>query len=350
MDETGQPVYGTQPTAPPPMSSAAPPPAQPPYQPPYPPYPPTPAPAEPAKRGRGWLVALAFIAVFLAGAVAVCAWAATFIGTQPPPVAGDAIALIHIDGVISGTGSNVVTPEGVLDQLESADNDRRVKAILLRIDSPGGTVAASEEIAAEIARARKPVVASIGDVGASGAYMIASQCDSVVAAPGSTVGSIGVILEVADLQGLLTKLGVKFAVITAGTYKDIGSPYRSLTATETEMLQEQVDLSYEQFINIVAAGRKMPKAEVRELATGFAWVGTQAKDLGLVDELGNYNDAIDVAAKLGKIKGEPQIVTYARTNYLDALNALIGLSSKLDRIGAALEAKDLSTSGPALSR
>jgi protease-4 len=350
MDETGQPVYGTQPLAPPPVFSAAPPPAQPPYQPAYPPYAPMQEPAGPSKHGRGWLIALGIIALFFIGAVAVCGWAASFAGTQPSPVAGDAIALIHIDGVIAGTGSNVVTPEGVLDELKSAEDDRRVKAILLRIDSPGGTVAASEEIASEIARASKPVVASIGDVGASGAYMVASQCDSVVAAPGSTVGSIGVILEVADLQGLLSKLGVKFAVITAGAYKDIGSPYRSLTATETEMLQEQVDLSYEQFIDLVAVGRNMPKDEVRGLATGFAWVGTQAKDLGLVDELGNYNDAIDVAAKLGKIKGEPQIVTYEQSSYLDALSALIGLSSKLDRIGAALETKNLSTSGPALSR
>ena len=352
MDESRQPVAGAQPTAPPVVPPPVPPTAPPAYgsaypgSPGYPPYQPAP---ESPKRGTGWIVALAIVGIFFVGVAAVCAWMASIVGTRPVTT-GDAIALIHIDGVISGTGSGMVTPESVLGQLKQAEDDGRVKAILLRVDSPGGTVAASEEIAAEVARVGKPVVASIGDVGASGAYMVASQCDSVVAAPGSTVGSIGVILEVADLQGLLSKLGVKFAVIHAGEYKDIGSPYRSMTATETAMLQEQVDLSYEQFIDLVAKGRKMPKDEVRELATGFAWVGTEAKSLGLVDQIGNYNDAIDAAAKLGKISGTPEIVEYSTLDYFEALNALIGLSSRLDRIGAALENNDVSASAPALSR
>lgn len=345
MDEIAQPVPGA--SAYPPQQAPAYPPQQPPAHPPYQAAPPV-SPA-PRPRGRGWLIALAALGIFLIGTVAMCAWAGSIVGTGGRAVTGDAIALIRIDGVIAGTGSSAVTPEDVLDQLDQADRDNRVKAILLRIDSPGGTVAASEEIASEVARARKPVIASIGDIGASGAYMVASQCDAIVASPGSSVGSIGVILEVANLRELLDKLGVEFAVITAGEYKDIGSPYRSLTTTETKLLQEQVDIYYGQFIDLVAEGRKMPTAKVRELATGFAWAGTEAKRLGLVDELGNYNDAVAAAAKLGKISGRPQIVEYGRQDYLDALNALIGLSARLDRIGAALE-KSPALSGPALSR
>lgn len=358
MDETGQPPQNTPAYGAPAYGTPACPqqpagysPQQPPgYAPPpmYVPYQPPAAPSE-RKRSKGWLIALVIVGVFFVGTIVMCAWLASFSTTEDFGATSDAVALIHIDGVIAGTGTSAVTPEEILYQLDQAEKDDYVKAILLRIDSPGGTVAASEEIAREVARAGKPVVASIGDSGASGAYMVASQCDAIVAAPGSAVGSIGVILQVANLQQLLDKLGVKFAVITAGKYKDIGSPYRSLTTTETKLLKEQVDIDYEHFIELVAEGRKMTKDEVRELATGFAWAGSQAKTLGLVDEIGNYNDAVDRAAKLGKIDGEPEIVEFGQDDYLGALSSLVGLASKLDRIGAALEMNPASTGTP-LSR
>ena len=176
--------------------------------------------------------------------------------------------------------------------------------------------------------------------------MVSSQADWIISAPGSDVGSIGVILEVSNLEGLLDKLGVKFAVITAGEYKDIGSPYRSMTATETKMLQEQVDLVYNQFIDYVAKGRKMPRDKVKELATGMAWAGTEAKGLGLVDQIGTYNDAVDKAARLGKIQGEPEIIEYQRGMYSDLLSALLGASAKLDTIAAALKTDGAATDRP----
>ncbi len=333
----GQPVYGSAPYGPPPYG---PPPGYPPYQPPQP----------PASRGRGWIVALGIIGVFFIGAIVVCAWFGSLISDSEPMLAGDAIALIRIDGVISGTSGGVssdsVTPESVLDQLQQAEDDNRVRVIILRVDSPGGTAAASEEIATEVARVKKPVVVSIGDVGASGAYMVSSQADWIISAPGSNVGSIGVILQVANLEGLLDKLGVDFAVITAGKYKDVGSPYRSLTPTETQLLQEQVDIIYEQFIDFVAKGRKMPKDKVRELATGFAWAGTEAKDLGLVDQIGTYNDAVHKAASLGKISGKPQIIEYGGGTYIDLLDMILGVSAKLDTIATALKPGTASTSPP----
>ena len=248
---------------------------------------------------------------------------------------GDSIALIHVDGAIAGTGSTydgVVTPEYMLDQLDQALADDSVKAILLRIDSPGGTVAASQEISLAVRRANeeKPVVASIGDIGASGAYMVAAQCDEIVAAPGSMVGSIGVIMEIPNVAGLLDKLGVEFTVLTQGENKDVGSPYRSVTPTETVMLNEQMAIAYDQFIADVAEGRGMDEAEVRELATGWAWLGSEAIDLGLVDSLGNYDDAVNRAAELGGIDGDPYIVTYEPVYAIeDLIYDLIGLSSQL---------------------
>lgn len=244
---------------------------------------------------------------------------------------GEGIALIHIDGAIAGTGTiydGVISPEYVLDQLDQALADSSVSAIMLRIDSPGGTVAASQEIALAVERAAgvKPVVASIGDIGASGAYMVAAQCDEIVASPGSTVGSIGVIMQIPNVSGLLEKLGVEFTVLTEGEMKDAGSPYRSVTATESAMLQEQMAMIHDQFIADVARGRGLSESEVRELATGWAWLGTEALGLGLVDSLGNYDDAVDRAAELGGIEGEPYIVTYESVYTVeDLLWGMLGL-------------------------
>jgi protease-4 len=261
-----------------------------------------------------WAIGIVIVLVLL-GLVS-CAIIALLVPTgDVASLTGDSIALIRIDGVIAGTGTmydGVTSPEYFLDQLDQALADDSVKAILLRVDSPGGTVAASQEISLAIRRAveEKPVVVSVGDVCASGAYMAASQCDEIVASPGSSVGSIGVIMEIPNVEGLLEKLGVEFTVLTEGEYKDAGSPFRSITETETAMLERQLALVREQFVADVAEGRGMSEAEVDELATGWVWLGSEALELGLVDSLGNYDDAVDRAAELGGIEGDPYIVTY----------------------------------------
>lgn len=252
---------------------------------------------------------------------------------------GENVALIHITGIIAGTGNEfdgVVTPERVLSQLDQAVADPTVQAILLRIDSPGGTVAASQEIAIEVARAseEKPVVVSVGDVAASGAYMVAAQADEIVASPTSAIGSIGVITQIPNVAGLLDKLGIEFTILTAGEYKGAGSAFRSLTPTETALIQTEVDVAYEEFIRVVAEGRDMTEDEVREMATGFAWSAILAKDKGLVDKLGTYNDAVDRAAELGGIVGEPGIVTYDVLRYENLLDLLLGVSASLERLGS----------------
>lgn len=250
---------------------------------------------------------------------------------------GDSIAVIHIEDTIQGGRVGSGSPEYVLDQLDQALADDSVKAILLRIDSPGGTVAASQEITLAVRRAaeEKPVVTSVGDVCASGAYMVASQSDEIMASPGSTVGSIGVIMEVANVEELLNKIGVNFTTLTYGEYKDAGSMYRSLTETETAMLNAELTTIADQFIADVAEGRGMSEDEVRELATGWAWVGSEALDLGLIDSLGNYNDAVDRAAELGGIEGEPNIVSYEYVDPLAGLwSQLLGVLSPADQLDA----------------
>lgn len=302
------------------------------YAPPQPPI--------PTKSSVGWKVFLAVIAVMLLCAISCCGLCLAAVGSggsNGSASFGDSIAVIHIDGVIAGTGSSVdgvITPEEFLGKLDQAASDSNVKAVLLRIDSPGGTVAASQEIATEVARFEKPVIASVGDVGASGAYMVASQCDEIVANRTSTVGSIGVISEIPNVAGLLEKVGVEFTVLTAGEFKDAGSPYRSLTTSETALIQEEVDFAYDEFVQIVADGRGMSVGEVRKLATGWAWSGVKAKDLGLVDTLGTYEDAIDRAAKLGGIEGDPALISYDQYSVTDVVRGLIGLTDRLDRIGA----------------
>lgn len=250
---------------------------------------------------------------------------------------GDAVGVIPLDGEIAGTasGTGIVTPQDFLDMLNKAEKDSRVKAIVLRVDSPGGTVAASEEISTYVKQGKKPIVVSIGDVGASGAYMVSSQADKIIALPGSAVGSIGVISEIPNVSGLLDKIGVQFVVIQAGKYKSAGSPYRPLTPAETALIQGEVDDVYGQFIDIVAQGRHLPRSQVESMATGWAWNGDQAKKLGLVDEIGTYNDALAAAAKLGGIKdGQYQVISYETPALGGLLSSVLGLERQLSNLSA----------------
>ncbi len=201
------------------------------------------------------------------------------------------------------------------------------------MDSPGGTVAASEECATYVEECTKPVIVSVGDVGASGAYMISSQADEIWANPGSSVGSIGVIAQIPNVQKLLDTVGIDFQIIKAGKYKDAGSPYRPLTEEESGLIQGEVDEAYDQFIDIVAKGRKMDRAKVEELATGLTWSGVTAKELGLVDEVGTYRDALDAAAELGGIKGDYRVITYEE-DIQQLLGRLLSLKSAFGGLDA----------------
>ncbi|MFU8890308.1 MAG: signal peptide peptidase SppA [Anaerosomatales bacterium] len=295
------------------------------------------APPAPERSSTGWRWFIGAVVVLLLAAFA-CSFVAFWAYDSGPTIrtSGGSVALLYLDGVIAGTGSvynGIITPEYFVDQLQQADDDPSVRAILIRVDSPGGTVAASQEISMEIARIEKPIVVSVGDICASGAYMISSQCDEIVATPTSSVGSIGVIAQIPNVEGLLDTLGIEFTVLTAGEYKDAGSPYRSMTATETALFEEYIDVAYREFIDIVAEGRSLPADEVEEMATGWMWPGMVAREMGLVDSLGTFNDALDRAAELGGIEGEPNVVTYIADDYSGLLRSLIGFGSRLERLG-----------------
>ncbi len=227
---------------------------------------------------------------------------------------GDYIYEIRLEGVISADnysglfGEETVTPEEIISQLDEAEGNPNVKAILLRVNSPGGSPAASQEIYEEIGKMEKPVVVSVSDTCASGAYYISCAADRIVANRSSSVGSIGVIMQIPNYEDLYEKLGIKYTTIKQGKYKDVGSSDRPITAEEMELFEAQLEEIYRQFISDVAEARNMEVSEVEKLATGWVFLGTEALELGLIDDIGNYKDAIDMAAELGGIEGEPNII------------------------------------------
>ncbi|MBI5181773.1 MAG: signal peptide peptidase SppA [Nitrospirae bacterium] len=224
-------------------------------------------------------------------------------------IGGEKIAIINIKGIIVDSKSTV-------KEIRKYADNPSVKAILIRVDSPGGGVVASQEIYEALKWSKeikqKKVITSMGTVAASGGYYVACASDLIVANPGTLTGSIGVIMEFASLEGLFRKIGVEGVVIKSGKHKDIGSPFRGLTKEERELLQGIIDDVYVQFVNAVAEGRRMKPEAVRGFADGRIFTGRQAKELGLVDELGTMQDAINLAAKLGGIKGEPDIIEKER--------------------------------------
>ncbi len=217
--------------------------------------------------------------------------------------AGEKVAILEIKGVI-------LDPQPVIERLIKLRKNPKVKAIVLRIDSPGGGVGPSQEIYAEVRKTQreKKVLVSVGSVAASGGYYVACAADKILANPGSITGSIGVIVESMNVEDLLQKIGLKSMVVKSGRLKDVGSPFRPMTEEEKNLLQGVLDSVHDQFIRAVAEGRKLPVEQVRELADGRIFSGDQARQLGLVDELGTLEDAVEEAAKLAGIQGEPEVI------------------------------------------
>lgn len=227
----------------------------------------------------------------------------------------NAIAVVEIYGPVRITqrkSLRAANSDRIVRRLRSLSHRSDVKAVLLRINSPGGSVAAIQEIYNEVINLRKSgkvVVASLADIAASGGYYIASAADKIVANPGTLTGSVGVIFELVQAQELMKKIGVKIETIKSGKHKDIGSITRELTPEERQILQTLINNAYEQFVNAIATGRNIPKEKVLEFADGRIFTGEQAKTLGIVDEIGSRIDAINLAAKLAGIEGTPHIIT-----------------------------------------
>ncbi len=272
------------------------------------------------------------------------------------PGFGRKVGLVRIEGVIySGAGQGGLlggsgaASERVIRMLELARKDNSIKSIVIRVNSPGGSAAASQEIYNEILRVRrsgKKVTVSMGDVAASGGYYVSAAADRIYADPATITGSIGVIMETADLHVLLNRLGIELGSIKSGKHKDMGSISRPLTPEERQILQQLINDVFEQFVMDVHKGRKIPLEKIKELADGRIFTGRQAKALRLVDELGGLEDALRAAARDAGIKGEFEVKEYEQKSFLGELlsetemsftgysraDLLMGLARRLLRI------------------
>ena len=266
-----------------------------------------------------------FLAFVLGFALPVCSCVGTGavtlgalgqIGQQPLPGSvgtGDAVAVIQLDGAITSAPQDYftttgITPGRVRSLLDQADANPAIKAVVVRVNSPGGSVVASDEIYSALRAYEKPVVVSMGDTAASGGFYIACGGDYMMAHPDTLTGSIGVISQFFNAEELLDKVGVEAVVITTGEFKDIGSLYRDMTEEEREIWRGILDQVYEDFVTVVAEARDLPKEDVREVADGSVFTGQQALEMGLVDGVGTRQAAIDKAAELGDIEGEPRVI------------------------------------------
>jgi protease-4 len=237
---------------------------------------------------------------------------------------GRRIALVEIHGVMTEAESTV-------RQLKHYARDESIPAIVLRINTPGGTAAVAQEIYEQIDKVRqdgKKVVASMGPLAASGGYYVACAADTIVANPATLTGSIGVQMQLPRTDELFRKIGVEFRVVKSGPHKDIGSPHRPMTEEERRILQGVIDDSYEQFVDVIVAGRELPREEVLAVADGRIFTGRQAHELGLVDEIGTYEEAIIMAARMVGIEGEPRVIRERRRRE-DLFDILFQLAGRL---------------------
>lgn len=246
---------------------------------------------------------------------------------------GDAVAIVRVEGTITSSDSvefsGGATSGLVIADLQAAINDPTVKAIVLRVDSPGGTVTGSSQIYEVIREIDKPVVVSMAGLAASGGYQISAPADYIFARPDTLTGSIGVIMTLFNAEELINEVGVDVILITSGPNKAMGSTWEELDPTQQEIFEGLIDETYEDFVRIVADGRNLDIVNVRELADGRIYSGRQAVDNGLADELGNLNDAIVKAAELGGIVGEPRLVEFEHIPSFRDL--LLGAGSRLNQ-------------------
>lgn len=239
---------------------------------------------------------------------------AAFFGAPASLTSGERIGVIEIVGPI-------ISSDRAVQSIVDFRVDDSIKGVILRVDSPGGGVGPSQEIYTEIKRlaASKPVVVSMGSVAASGGYYVSLPAQKIMANPGTLTGSIGVIMGFTNYQDLLEKIGLKSDVVKSGEHKDIGSPVRPMTDEDREILQNLINDVHQQFVEHVAEGRDLDYAKAAELADGRIYSGRQAKDLGLVDELGSFRDAVNLIATMTSIEGEPDLIypPEPRKNFVD---------------------------------
>jgi protease-4 len=253
--------------------------------------------------GRRLTVVVATLLVFVAVAALFLAAGSWRRGSNGTGIFGPRVAIVELEGLIAET-------DDLVRDLRQHRENPNVKAVVVRINSPGGVVGPTQEIYDQLLRLRKagkPVVASLGAVAASGGYYVAVGADKIYANPGSLTGSIGVIMQMANVDALMKKVGVDYVVVKAGQFKDIGNIARPMTPDERRVLQALLDDVHGQFIDAVAVGRKLPREQVVQFADGRVFSGSQALALKMVDAMGGLEDAVNAAAKLAGIQGTPPV-------------------------------------------
>jgi protease-4 len=274
-----------------------------------------------ASRARSLLLGAGLAALLLVVFV-VTVWILMAVLEDGALPGGPRVAVVEIEGIILD-GDHVVR-----ELLDYAENPA-VKAVVVRVNSPGGVVAPTQEIYSAVQRVRKagkPVVASFGAVAASGGYYVGAATNRIFANPGTLTGSIGVVMQMANVEGLLKKVGVEYVVVKAGAYKDVGNFARTMTPEERRILQALLDDVHGQFIAAVAQGRGLEESAVRAVADGRIYSGAQAKSLKLVDDLGGFEEAVEAAGKLGGIPGKPKLILpRKRFSFTDLLKSELGI-------------------------
>ncbi|MBU4492324.1 MAG: signal peptide peptidase SppA [Euryarchaeota archaeon] len=245
-------------------------------------------------------------------------------------ISRDRVEVIYVQGVmLTGSipiGFGIATSEEITKSLKDASDDDGVKAIVMRINSPGGSPAAAEEIVAAMKKIKKPIVISMGDVAASAAYYISAPADRIIANPATITGSIGVIWVFQNRSAFYEKDGSSFYISKSGEFKDMGGDWRGLSDEEKRYADQTIAEVYSRFVNEVAEGRNLSLSKVKDISDGRVYTGAKAKELGLVDDFGSLDDAIDIAASLGGIVGKPE-VTYANK---PSLSRLLFSGEKID--------------------
>ncbi|MEI7589766.1 MAG: signal peptide peptidase SppA [Deltaproteobacteria bacterium] len=243
------------------------------------------------------------VGIVLMGIIFLTYMFCAFVFSSRAGLLSEKVGVIFINGEITD-------PKLALEQIESVSENEQIKSVVIRIDSPGGSVAGTQEIFSAILtlKKKKPVVATLGSIATSGGYYIACAADKIVANPGTLTGSISAVMFFQNFQGLMKKIGVERSVIKSGKFKDIGSPVRKMTKEEAVLLQGVIDDVSSQFVSAVATSRKLKETDVKSIADGRIFTGRQAKLIGLVDELGGLNEAIDISAKLAGMTGKPKVI------------------------------------------
>jgi protease-4 len=253
-----------------------------------------------------WVVGILVVFLLFFGLVALItiSWIFSEPYDESSSTSGERVALIELN-------EPIYSSDEIVRQVKKYRDNRAVKAIVLRVNSPGGAVGASQEIYEEVKKTRdggKPVVVSMGDVAASGGYYVACGANTIVANPGTLTGSIGVIFQYIQVEELMKKIGIDAPTYKSGRYKDIGSPFRKSTQDDRRLFEQLIADVFGQFVDVVAAERKLERSHVLRYADGRVFTGKQAREYGFVDTLGTYEDAIAIAAELGKIDGKPRVV------------------------------------------